>query len=125
MSSRHAKLALPRSLQASDSHLARSLQLSGTDSLKWLLLADRLQLKRLGGQSVQPVVKGMLQAMDPADSKASLVAVSGLSQHSMQMVIEALFIAGDRYAGREEHWDGCIADHVPDMVDWKAPGDML
>lgn len=88
------------------------------DWLAWLLLADRLQMRRVVAQCVTPIVETLL-TQDAAQAKSCMVALGAVSVRTMQLIAEVLFKAGR----------GCptpMCQKLPQNPStWSAPGDFI
>lgn len=107
-------------VQACDSHLARVLPAAGTDWMKWLLLADRLQLKRLVARCASPVALHMIET---SNVKAQVAALNSLSQRSLQLMMETLLRTSRTMASNSIY--GGARSCVPQTSAWAALGDLF
>jgi hypothetical protein len=110
-------------MQVSEKHLVQALPLAGTDWMQWLALADRLQLARLVARCAEPVARELLRpAASGREVKQQVIGVGSLNHCSLQLVFEAVLVAGRRVPMRQDTY---AYSYVPRTAAWRAPGDLV
>jgi hypothetical protein len=104
-----------RCMQACDNHLARALP-DATDWVAWLLLADRLQLKRLVGRCAAPAARSLFAK---SDVRGQVLALSSMSQRSLQLMMETVLKYGQSIPGSSNLWSPFQTSG------WAGPGDLF
>jgi hypothetical protein len=91
--------------------------------MTWLLLADRLQLKRLVGRCAAPAAATLLRSCERPVIKGQLSALRPLSQRSLQLMMEILLKVFRPEPSASGH--GLQAYLNAPISAWQAPGDLF
>lgn len=87
----------------------------------WLLLADKLQLKRIAASCVKPLVQKMVQG----EAKQDVVRLAQLGQPAARLLF-AMLLKGVKDA---VNYNGDVVSYVsaclPTDVDWQAPENLF